>query len=183
MPLSNAFNNNFLKIFYVIALSNQRLSHFLNARASSKDAFLIGLGILHKQYVVFKLKKITYITNFKSLLKRNQQFLSSFLHLSKMQLFYFQHFAQMLWKQKELLLNQKNQLFINKCYCIHTRTKVNCINMIPNTLVFQSVIQNKNKHKIQVWPWFSIIGVKLNTFAPIFIHILVLCTSIRLYFA
>jgi len=78
-----------LKIFYVIALSNQRLAHFSNARASSKDALLIGLCILHKQYVVFKLKKITYITNFKSFIKRNQQFLSQFLHLSKVQLFYF----------------------------------------------------------------------------------------------
>ena len=74
MPLSNAFNNPFLKIFYVIALSNQRLAHFLNARASSKDAFLIELGNLHKQYVMFKLKKIIYIINSEIFIKRNRLF-------------------------------------------------------------------------------------------------------------
>lgn len=102
MPLSNAFNNPFLKIFYVIALSNQRLAHFLNARASSKDAFLIELGNLHKQYVMFKLKKIIYIINSEIFIKRNRLFLSQFLHLSEMQLFYFQHFAQPIRKEKRV---------------------------------------------------------------------------------
>jgi len=82
----------------VTELSKQRLAHFLNARVSSKDTFLIELGILHKQYVVFKIDKSVYINNRKSFLKRNQQFLSQFLHLSKVLLFYFQHFAQLLWK-------------------------------------------------------------------------------------
>ena len=89
LPLSNAFNNPFLKNFYVTELSKQRLAHFSNARASSKDAFLIGLGILHKQYVVLKLRKIIYFTNSEIFINRNHQFLLLFLHLSKMHFFYF----------------------------------------------------------------------------------------------
>jgi len=48
LPLRNAFNNPFLKIFYVIALSNQRLAHFLNARVSCEDTS----SIMHLMFLM-----------------------------------------------------------------------------------------------------------------------------------
>lgn len=49
-------------------------------------------------------------------------------------------------------------------------------------LAFRFVIQNKTLMKNKSSTLIPIIGAKLSTFTLIFIHILVLCTSICLYF-